>query len=127
MNILRAATLIVSVLLALGEVGRWWGDPRFLPLAFDELFVSAAMILAAMFAPRIGAGPLAAAWGLFCGLILGLLAESLDHLLFGPPKESAVFYSAILTIMLAAGMWALVLALRASTFTKGGTRSHPDH
>ena len=123
MKILRAATLIVSVLMALGEIGRWWGDPRFVPLAFDELTVAAAMAIAAILAPKAGAVPLAAAWALFCGLNLGLLVTSLDHLFFGPPKDSAVFYSVVLAAMLAAGAWATFSALRTSTFTKSGTRS----
>jgi hypothetical protein len=111
MQALRLLTVFVAVVVALGEITRWWDDPRFLPLAFDELIVAAAMIAAAIAAPRHGTAPLAAAWGLFCGLVLALLVPSLDHLLFGPPKESAVFYSLVLGSMLVVGVWALAKSL----------------
>ena len=110
---LRLFTVIIALLLAGGEVARWWGNPRFLPLAFDELLVGAALLAASLSTRRYGAAPLVAAWGLFCGLTLSLLVPTLDHLLFGPPKESgAVFYSVILSLMLAAGLAALGFALR---------------
>lgn len=107
----RIFTILVAALLALSEVGRWWGDPRFMPLAFDELLVAAAMAWAAFGATRFGGAALAAAWGLFCGLALSLLIPTLDHLLHGPAKESAVFYSVILALMLALGLWATWRAL----------------
>lgn len=112
MKTLRIATLLVAALLALGEIGRWWGDPRMMPLAFDELLVAAAMAWAAFAAKRFGPFPLAAAWGAFCGLTLSLLIPTLDHLLHGPPKESAVFYSVILSVMLAIGIAGEWQALR---------------
>lgn len=109
---LRRATVLVAILLAAGEIARWWGNPRFLPLAFDELLVAAAMLWAALVAHRTGPAPLAATWAAFCGLMLSLLIPTLDHLLFGPPKPSATFYAAVLTAMLAAGLWAVRAALR---------------
>ena len=111
MRILRSFTVAVATLLALGEVGRWWCKPNFLPLAFDELILAAAMLAAALASRRIGAAPLAAAWGGYCGFVLGLLVPTLDHLLFGPPKPSATFYSIILTAMLLVGVSALVRSL----------------
>ena len=111
MRILRPLTIIVAALLALGEVGRWWGKPNFVPLAFDELILAAAMVAAALTSKRFGPAPLAAAWGAFCGFVLGLLVPTLDHLLFGSLKASATFYSVILTAMLMAGIWALVRSL----------------
>ena len=112
MRSLRLVTIAVALLLAAGEVARWWGNPRFLPLAFDELLVAAALLGAAAVSRRTGPAPLVAAWGLFCGLLLALLAPTLDHLLSGPPKQSAGFYAAILTGMLAIGLGALLRALR---------------
>ena len=106
--------MIVATLLALGEVSRWWGDPRFIPLAFDEIFVAGAMLWAAVVGHRMGAAPMAAAWGLFCGLIISLLTVTLDHLFYGPPKESAVFYAVILGGVLAVGLWSIVRALGLS-------------
>lgn len=111
MRSLRVLTVIVAVLMALGEVARWWGQARLMPLAFDELLVAAAMLGAAAIVPRAGTPPLAAAWGLFCGLMLGLLVPTLDHLLHGPPKASAGFYAVVLAAMLAVGVWAVVRAL----------------
>lgn len=113
MKTLRILTIIVAALLALGEVARWWGDPRLVPLAFDEIAVAAAMVAAALATGRHGAAPLAAAWAFFSGLVLSLLVPTLDHLLHGPPKESAEFYALVLAAMLAFGVlatwWALVL------------------
>ena len=111
MRSLRVLTVVVALLIALGEVARWWGQARLVPLAFDELLVAAAMLGAAAIAPRAGTAPLAAAWGLFCGLTLGLLMPTLDHLLHGPPKVSVGFYAGVLAAMLAVGMWAAVRAL----------------
>jgi hypothetical protein len=71
---LRFLTFAVALLLALGEMARWWGSARMVPLALDEWLVAAALAGAAWIAPRRGVGPLAAAWGLFTGLMLGLSA-----------------------------------------------------
>lgn len=111
MKALRILTALFALLLAGGEIARWWGNPRFLPLAFDELITAAAMLAAAAVAGRAGAGVLAAAWGLFCGLTLGLLVPTLDHLLNGPEKASAGFYAGILSAMLLIGLLALGAAL----------------
>lgn len=101
-------TALVAVLLAAGEIARWWGDPRMVPLVLDELIVAAALAAAAW---RANPVTLAAAWGLFCGLVLSLLVPTLDHLLHGPPKESAGFYAAVLGAMLALGAGTLLRAL----------------
>lgn len=123
---LRLFTIIVALLLAGGEVARWWGNPRFLPLAFDELLVGAAMLAAALSARRHGPAPLAAAWGLFCGLVLSLLMPTLDHLLFGPEKPSGVvFYSVTLSVMLAVGLLALWVSLQPA-LRSGQPDSHPE-
>ena len=112
---LRFFTILIAVLLAGGEIARWWGNPRFLPLAFDELLVGLAMLAAALGVRRCGPAPLAASWGLFCGLAVSLLMPTLDHLLFGPEKASgAVFYSVTLSVMLLVGLAALWVALKAS-------------
>ena len=109
---LRILSLALPSLLALGEIARWWGSPRIVPLAFDEGLVAAALIVTALKAPRWGTAPLAAAWGFYCGLMLGLLVPTLDHLLYGPPKPSAGFYAAILSALLAIGLWALARSIR---------------
>ena len=114
MKTLRLLTVLFALLIGLGEIARWWGNPRFLPLAFDEILVAIAMLAAALFARRRGPAPLVAAWGLYAGLMLSLLVPTLDHLLFGPPKESAVFYAVTLAVMLGIGLLALAKALSLS-------------
>lgn len=121
MKVLRILTGLVALLLAGGEVARWWGNPRFLPLAFDELLVGAAMLAAAAMAGRWGAPPLATAWGLFCGLVLGLLVPTLDHLLHGPEKASAGLYAGILSAMFLIGLVALGSALALGRGRRGNT------
>lgn len=111
MRTLRFLTILIAVLLALGEIARWWGDPRLLPLVFDEILVAGAMLVAALVTERFGPVPLAAAWGCFCGFVVSLLIPTLDHLLHGPPKDSAAFYAVILAAMLAFGLWAVGRAL----------------
>ena len=123
---LRRISFGFAALLAASEVARWIGDIRLIPLVFDELVVAGALIAAAWVAPRLGAAPLAAAWvaprygtaplaaawGMFSGLMLGLLVPTLDHLLFGPPKVGALFYSIVLALALAGGLWAAMVAMR---------------
>lgn len=104
-------TLAVGLLLAAGEIARWWGDPRFFPLAFDELLIASAMVGAALMPGRFGATGLAVAWGGFCGLALALLVPTLDHLMHGPPKDSAGFYAIVLAAMLIFGLAATGRAL----------------
>jgi hypothetical protein len=108
----------VALLLAAGETARWWGSARLIPLAFDEWLVAVALAGAAWTAPRSGTGPLAAAWGLFSGLMLGLLVPTLDHLIFGPAKDSATFYSVVLAVLLGLGLWS---AARSVAFIRAPT------
>lgn len=109
---LRRISFGFAALLAASEVARWIGDIRLIPLVFDELVVAAALAAAAWVAPRYGAAPLATAWGMFSGLMLGLLVPTLDHLLFGPPKVGALFYSIVLALAFAGGLWASSVAMR---------------
>lgn len=112
MQTLRIFTILIALALAGGEIARWWGNPRFIPLAFDELLVAGAMFAAAALTKHIGAAPLAAAWALFAGLTLGLLVPTLDHLIFGPEKPSAVFYAVALGAMFTMGAISTWAALR---------------
>lgn len=111
MKTLRTVTCFVAILLAASEIARWWGQPRFMPMALDELLVAGAMLAAAVSMKHAERGWLAAAWGIYCGFVLSLLVPTIDHLLGGPPKASAGFYTAILGAMLVVGMWALVRAI----------------
>ncbi len=112
----RWFTIVFAILLAASEIARWRGDPRLLPMAIDEVAVAAALLAGAWLLPRRGAAPLAAAWAGYSGLMLALLVPTLDHLVNGPPKESADFYAILLSAMLALGLamtgWALALARR---------------
>lgn len=40
MNTLCILTILFAARLALGEIARWWGDPRLVPLAFDEFAIA---------------------------------------------------------------------------------------
>jgi hypothetical protein len=111
MTALRIFTTIIAVLLAGGEIARWWGQPRMLPLALDEAVIACGMLWAAASGRAIG---LTTAWGAFCGFTLSLLIPTLDHLLYGPPKDSAGFYAGVLSIMLVVGVGALLRALSLS-------------
>lgn len=108
---LRRLAIVVASLILSGEVARWWGNPRFIPLAFDEMLIAAALTWAAL-ARRFGTLPLVAAWALLAGHMLSLLVPTLDHLLFGPPKAKAGFYAAALSIMLAIASFALGWAMK---------------
>lgn len=112
MKTIRIVSIVTALAIGIGEIGRWMGDLRFFPMAFDDLIVAAALLLGSYYAPRKGASLLLAAWGLFSGLILGLLIPTLDHLLFGPPKESAVFYGILLSLMFVLGLWGVIRSYR---------------
>lgn len=107
MDVLRIVTLLVALLLGGSEIVRWWGSPRFVPMALDEMLVAGALLLALAMPRRLGPAPLAAGWGLFNGLILSLLVPTVDHLLNGPDKESALFYAGLLGALQLIGLWAL--------------------
>jgi hypothetical protein len=101
---LRSFTIFFAILLAASEIARWSGRAEFIPLALDEVLVALAMIMGALAAHRIGAAGMVAGWGAFCGLMLGLLMPTLNHLIHGPAKESAVFYAAGLGVMICVGL-----------------------
>ncbi|WP_106638662.1 hypothetical protein [Allosphingosinicella vermicomposti] len=108
---LRFLAVAIAALILSGEVARWWGNPRFIPLAFEEILIAAALIWAAL-TRRFGTLPLVAAWALLAGHMLSLLVPTLDHLLFGPPKAKVGFYTAALSIMLAIALFALGWAMK---------------
>ena len=115
MRVLNIVACLVAFLIATGEIARFWGSARFIPMALDELLVAAALILAAARAKRDGTRWHIAAWGGFCGLTLVLLVETADHQLHGPVKEAGAIYLAALGTMLLVGLWALRRALQLST------------
>lgn len=112
MGALNALACLVALLISAGEIARFWGSGRFMPMGLDELLVAAALFGAAWRSRSDGAIWHLAAWGAFCGLSLVLLVETADHQIHGPAKNDGSVYLAALSIMLIAGLWALRRALR---------------
>lgn len=112
MRTLNRFAFTVALLIAAGEIARFWGSARFIPMALDELLVAAALVWAGTRSADEGARWHVAAWSGFCGLMLGLLVETADHQLHGPPKVAGPIYLAALAAMLTAGLWAVGRALR---------------
>jgi hypothetical protein len=111
-GLLQVLAVMIGLLVASGEIARRWGDPHFIPLALDDLCVSAALFWAAWRARNHGPAPLVAGWGLFSGLMLMLLAVNADFLINDMPKAGRVFYTIILAGMLGLGLWATWRSLR---------------
>jgi len=112
MRSLNRLACLVAAIIAAGELARFWGDPRFIPMALDELAVAAALIWAAWRSRRDGPVWHLVAWGALAGLSLVLLAETADHQLHGPVKEAGAIYLAVLGLMLALALWAIARAVR---------------
>ena len=112
MRALNGLAVAVALLIALGEVARFWGSARFVPMALDELLVAAALLWAAFRSRRDGAAWHLTAWGALCGLVLVLLAETADHQIHGPPKAAGPVYLAALGLLLLLGLWAVRRALK---------------
>jgi hypothetical protein len=112
MKALNLAAYLVAFVIAAGEFARFWGSVRLIPMALDELLISAALVWAAWRSRRDGAGWHLAAWGAFSGLALVLLIETADHQMHGPAKAAGPAYLAALTVMLIVGLWAVRRALR---------------
>ena len=108
---LNISAVMVALLVSAGEIARFWGSARFVPMALDELLVAAALAWAAWRSPRDGAVWHLPAWGAFSGFTLVLLVETLDHQMHGPAKEAGTLYLATLSGMLALGVWMISRAL----------------
>lgn len=111
MRTLNWLALFVAALISAGEIARFWGTPRFFPMAFDELLIAAALVFASWRGLRGGAGWHVAAWSGFCGLVLVLLVETADHQIHGPVKAAGPVYLAALSAMLVLGLWAVRRAM----------------
>ena len=112
MRALNGLACAVALVIAAGEIARFWGSNRFIPMALDELLIAVALIWAAWRSRHDGAGWHLAAWGAFCGLALVLLVETADHQMHGPAKAAGPIYLAALGAMLNVGLWAVGRALR---------------
>lgn len=111
MRALSLLACLVAFLLAAGEIARYWGSSRFMPMALDELLVSLALLWAAWRSRRDGAGWHLAAWGAAFGLVLVLLVETAGHQIHGPPKAAGGIYLAALSALLLLSLWAVRRAL----------------
>jgi fucose 4-O-acetylase-like acetyltransferase len=112
MRALNGLAWVAALLISAGEIARFWGTARFVPLALDELLIAAALAWAAWRSSRDGACWHLAAWSAFCGLLLVLLVETADHQMHGPAKAAGPIYLAALSAMLVVGLWAAGRALR---------------
>ncbi|MDT9599120.1 hypothetical protein [Sphingosinicella rhizophila] len=120
MRALNGLAYAIALLLAAGEIARFWNSDRFFPMALDEMLVALALAWAAWRARHDGAAWHLAAWGGYCGLVLVLLIETADHQIHGPPKAAGSFYLAALSVMLLIGLWALRRAFRLMRQGSGG-------
>jgi|GEM_PF-2516852 len=112
MRALNASAYFVALLISAGEIARFWGSERFIPMALDELLIALALVWAAWRSPSDGACWHVAGWSAFCGLALVLLVETADHQMHGPAKAAGPIYLAALGGMLILGLWAVRRALR---------------
>jgi hypothetical protein len=111
MKALNRMACLIALVISAGEIARFWGSGRFIPMALDELAVALALVWAAWRSPRDGASWHLVSWGAFCGLVVVLLIETADHQMHGPEKAAGPAYLAALSLMLIAGLWAVRRAL----------------
>ena len=111
MRALNSLACALALIISTGEVARFWGSGRMIPMALDEFAIAGALVWAAWRSRQDGARWHVAAWGAFCGLTLVLLIETADHQINGPAKANGPVYLATLGAMLIAGLWALRAAM----------------
>ena len=112
MGALNALAYLFAFVISVGEIARFWGSERFIPMALDELLIAVALVWAAWRSRYDGASWHLAAWGAFCGLALVLLVQTADHQMHGPAKKAGLIYLTALSAMLLGGLWAVRRALR---------------
>ncbi len=110
--LLQVLAVMIGFLVASGEIARRWGDPHFIPLALDDLIVAAVLFWTAWRARVSGPAVLVAGWGLYTGLFMTLFMLNLDFVISDTAKSGRAFYSIILALMLALGIWATWQAIR---------------
>ena len=111
MGALNGLAYALALVISAGEIARYWGSERAVPMALDELLIAAALVWAAWRSRHDGASWHLAAWGALCGLALVLLVQTADHQMHGPAKAAGPIYLAALSAMLIVGLWAVWRAL----------------
>ena len=111
MGALNAAAYSVALVIAAGEIARFWGSHRFIPSALDELLIAVALVWGAWRSKYDGACWHLATWSAFCSLALVLLVQTADHQMHGAGKAAGHIYLAALSAMLIVGLWAVRRAL----------------
>ena len=120
MGALNGLAYVIALVISAGEIARFWGSERFIPIALDELLIAVALVWAAWRSRYDGAYWHLATWGAFCGLSLVLLVQTADHQMHGPAKAAGLIYLTALSAMLIVGLWAVQRALRL--VRRGGGR-----
>ena len=112
MGAMNGLAYAVALVISAGEIARFWGTGRFVPMALDEFLIAAALVWGAWRSRYDGASWHLAPWGAFCGLALVLLVQTADHQMHGPAKAAGAIYLAALGAMLILGLWAVGRALQ---------------
>ncbi len=112
MGALNGLAYSIALVIAAGEIARFSGSDRFIPMALDELLIAGALVWAAWRSRHDGASWHLGAWGAFCGLALVLLVQTADHQMHGPAKAAGPIYLMALSAMLSVGLWAVRRALQ---------------
>ena len=120
MGALNGLAYLIALVISAGEIARFWGSERFIPMALDELLIAVALVWAAWRSRYDGACWHLATWGAFCGLVLVLLVQTADHQMHGPAKAAGPIYLTALSAMLIVGLWAVRRALRLVRCDDGG-------
>ncbi len=111
MGALNSLAYLMALVIAAGEIARFWESERLIPMAFDELLIAGALVWAAWRSRHDGASWHLGAWGALCGLALVLLVQTADHQIHGPAKAAGSIYLTALSAMLILGLWAVRRAL----------------
>ena len=112
MGALNGAAYSIALVISAGEIARFWGSGRFIPMALDELLIAVALVWAGWRSRYDGACWHLPAWGAFSALALILLVQTADHQMHGPAKAAGSIYLAALSAMLIVGLWAVRRALQ---------------
>lgn len=120
MRALNILAYVIAFLISAGEIARFGGSERFMPMALDELLIAVALAWAAWRARHDGACWHLVAWSALSGFALVLLVETADHQMHGPAKAAGPIYLAALGTLLITGLWAVRRSLQLVRRSPGG-------